>query len=54
MLTALQLLQNTRGRLLDKYSQVPQLSCGGHYDLDQQLAVSLAREGWSDRLLIMG
>lgn len=34
-----QILQNTRASLMDNYSQIPQLSCGGHYDLDEQLAV---------------
>ncbi|KAK0639722.1 peptidase C14, caspase domain-containing protein [Cercophora newfieldiana] len=28
-------LQNTRTALVENYSQVPQLSCGGRYDLDQ-------------------
>jgi metacaspase-1 len=36
-----QVLQNTRGALVNNYSQVPQLSCGGHYDLDQPIYVSL-------------
>lgn len=36
-----QVLQQTRERLMEHYQQVPQLSCGGHYDLDQQLRVSL-------------
>lgn len=36
-----QILQNTRERLLNNYQQIPQLSCGGHYDLDQPLMVSL-------------
>lgn len=35
-----QVLKNTRQALMDNYSQVPQLSCGGHYDLDQPLMVS--------------
>lgn len=35
-----QVLQSTRERLLNKYQQIPQLSCGGHYDLDQRLLVS--------------
>ncbi|KAK4448907.1 peptidase C14, caspase domain-containing protein [Podospora aff. communis PSN243] len=30
-------LQNTRSALVENYSQVPQLSCGGRYDLDQQV-----------------
>ncbi|ORY63353.1 peptidase C14, caspase domain-containing protein [Pseudomassariella vexata] len=30
-------LQNTRQELAKKYSQIPQLSCGGEYDLDQNL-----------------
>ncbi|KAB5517456.1 peptidase C14, caspase domain-containing protein [Coniochaeta sp. 2T2.1] len=33
------ILQNTRASLIDNYSQVPQLSCGGHYDLDKQLVL---------------
>lgn len=37
-----QVLQSTRERLLNNYQQIPQLSCGGHYDLDQTLRVSLA------------
>ncbi|KUI59250.1 Metacaspase-1 [Cytospora mali] len=36
-LSYVQVLQNTRQALMDNYSQVPQLSCGGHYDLDQPL-----------------
>ncbi|KAK0631104.1 peptidase C14, caspase domain-containing protein [Bombardia bombarda] len=36
----LNILQNTREELVNKYSQVPQLSCGGRYDLDQPLNVS--------------
>lgn len=39
-LTVEQVLQSTRERLLDQYQQIPQLSCGGHYDLDQPLRVS--------------
>ncbi|ROV97484.1 hypothetical protein VPNG_08703 [Cytospora leucostoma] len=35
-----EVLVNTRQALMDNYSQVPQLSCGGHYDLDQPLVVS--------------
>lgn len=34
-----QILQTTRERLLNNYQQIPQLSCGGHYDLDQPLMV---------------
>lgn len=34
-----QILQTTRERLLNNYQQIPQLSCGGHYDLDQPLLV---------------
>ncbi|KAK5659516.1 hypothetical protein OQA88_718 [Cercophora sp. LCS_1] len=30
-------LQNTREALVKEYSQVPQLSCGGRYDLDQSV-----------------
>jgi hypothetical protein len=26
---------------MNNYAQVPQLSCGGHYDLDEQLLVSV-------------
>ncbi|CAN8096795.1 unnamed protein product [Discula destructiva] len=33
----IQVLQDTRERLLNNYQQIPQLSCGGHYDLDQPL-----------------
>jgi hypothetical protein len=36
----LQILQNTRQALMSRYSQIPQLSCGGHYNLNQPLAVS--------------
>lgn len=36
-LSYVQVLQRTRQALMDNYSQVPQLSCGGHYDLDQPL-----------------
>ncbi|KAI1344146.1 peptidase C14, caspase domain-containing protein [Xylariaceae sp. FL0016] len=32
-------LQNTREELAQNYSQVPQLSCGGEYDLDQMLVL---------------
>ncbi|KAI1505588.1 peptidase C14 [Biscogniauxia marginata] len=32
-------LQNTREELAKNYSQVPQLSCGGRYDLDQTLVL---------------
>jgi hypothetical protein len=38
-LTCRQILQNTRELLLNNYSQVPQLSCGGEYDLDEAPAV---------------
>ncbi|KAK3681762.1 peptidase C14, caspase domain-containing protein [Podospora appendiculata] len=31
------ILQNTREELVNQFSQIPQLSCGGHYDLDQPL-----------------
>lgn len=37
---AQQILQETRERLLNNYAQIPQLSCGGQYDLDQPLMVS--------------
>lgn len=40
VLTEGQILQTTRERLLNNYAQIPQLSCGGHYDLDQPLLVS--------------
>ncbi|KAI1448527.1 peptidase C14 [Annulohypoxylon stygium] len=33
------ILQNTREELAQKYSQIPQLSCGGRYDLDQPLVL---------------
>ncbi|KAL7626530.1 hypothetical protein AAE478_003302 [Parahypoxylon ruwenzoriense] len=33
------ILQNTREELAQKYSQIPQLSCGGRYDLDQALVL---------------
>lgn len=36
-----QILQNTRERLVNNYQQIPQLSCGGRYDLDQALLVRL-------------
>ncbi|KAK1756610.1 peptidase C14, caspase domain-containing protein [Echria macrotheca] len=32
-------LQSTRSELVNQYAQVPQLSCGGHYDLDQPVAL---------------
>lgn len=35
-----QVLQNTRGVLKDKYDQIPQLSVGAQYDLDQVVSVS--------------
>lgn len=35
-----QILQATRAKLVDNYEQIPQLSCGGHYDLDEPLRVS--------------
>lgn len=38
-LTGRQVLQNTRGALLNKYAQIPQLSCGGRYDLDQPVVL---------------
>lgn len=41
-LMAEQVLQNTRERLLNNYQQIPQLSCGGHYELEQPLRVSPA------------
>jgi hypothetical protein len=43
MLMMEQILQNTRQSLVQNYSQIPQLSCGGHYNLDQPLAVSYYR-----------
>ena len=33
-------LQNTRQLLEDKYSQIPQLSVGAQYDLNQMVSVS--------------
>jgi hypothetical protein len=39
----LQILQNSRHALMNRYSQIPQLSCGGHYNLNQPLVVSKAR-----------
>lgn len=33
------ILRNTREALIKKYSQIPQLSCGGRYDLDQPLGL---------------
>ena len=33
-------LQNTRQLLEDKYSQIPQLSVGAQYDLKQMVSVS--------------
>jgi hypothetical protein len=36
-----QVLQSTRGILKDGYKQLPQLSVGGLYDLNQMVAVSL-------------
>lgn len=35
----LQILQNTRGRLQQKYTQVPQLSCGDVMDLNQSFFI---------------
>lgn len=34
-----QVLQNARAMLKSKYSQIPQLSVGGKYDLDQQVYI---------------
>jgi hypothetical protein len=34
-------LQNPRSALIENYSQVPQLSCGGRYDLNQQVLVRI-------------
>lgn len=39
-LTTKQILLATRGKLVDNYEQIPQLSCGGRYDLDEPLRVS--------------
>jgi hypothetical protein len=39
---SVQVLQETRQSLVNKYSQIPQLSCGGHYDLDQPIVVSFS------------
>lgn len=39
-LTDEQILLATRGKLMDNYEQIPQLSCGGRYDLDEPLRVS--------------
>lgn len=36
-----QVLQNTRELLKQKYKQIPQLSVGGLYDLDQMVSVRL-------------
>jgi len=38
--TYIQVLQNTRQTLAQNYKQIPQLSVGGLYDLDQKVAVS--------------
>ncbi|KAI0480968.1 peptidase C14 [Xylariaceae sp. FL0804] len=35
----LNILQNTREELAQNYSQIPQLSCGGEYDLDQVMVL---------------
>jgi hypothetical protein len=37
-----QVLQSTRAGLAGKYQQIPQLSCGGEYDLNQRVSVSLS------------
>ncbi|POS69800.1 caspase domain-containing protein [Diaporthe helianthi] len=39
-LTYREVLLATRGKLMDNYEQIPQLSCGGRYDLDEPLRVS--------------
>lgn len=39
-LTDKQILLATRGKLVENYEQIPQLSCGGRYDLDESLRVS--------------
>lgn len=39
-LTYREILLATRGKLVDNYEQIPQLSCGGRYDLDEPLRVS--------------
>lgn len=48
-----QVLQNTRLSLANKYKQIPQLSVGGLYDLNQPVAVSATpfRLGKSNALL---
>lgn len=43
-LSYVEILQTTRQRLVSSYAQVPQLSCGGRYDLDQALSVRRERE----------
>lgn len=40
-LTTLQVLQNTRQLLAQKYQQIPQLSVGGEYDLRQRVSVCI-------------
>jgi hypothetical protein len=40
LIFVVQILQNTRVSLAQKYKQIPQLSVGGLYDLDQPVNVS--------------
>lgn len=40
--TYIQVLQTTREWMKQKYEQIPQLSVGGLYDLDQVVSVSFA------------
>jgi metacaspase-1 len=42
LILCVQVLQNTRVSLANKYKQIPQLSVGGLYDLDQPVNVSIA------------
>ncbi|KAK7723483.1 hypothetical protein SLS63_008896 [Diaporthe eres] len=39
-LTYRDILLATRGKLMDNYEQIPQLSCGGRYDLDEPLRLA--------------
>lgn len=38
---AVQVLQSTRALLVQNYSQIPQLSIGGKYDLNQPVSVRI-------------
>lgn len=40
LVNAVKVLQNTRHTLAEHYQQIPQLSVGGLYDLDQRVSVS--------------